>query len=347
MPEKRLQIAVARLGAIGDVLLTTPLLEAIRSAHPECRITYIVGEGAAQALDYSPFINELIIWPDRKADTRSDLQMIRKIAGKRFDIAINLTQSAKLNLAFWLGRVRIRLGFAPVPLQWMVSQTVDVDSLPKDQHRTLYFLEMARRLNIALPANVRMNYTVTPRERDEARMILEQWKVDPSHNKVIAIHPGTSTVWREKRRWAVENFVEVARHAGSHPGWKVVILGGPEERALIPKFSAANIPGLVDLTERLSFREFAAVLSQCHVLVHNDSAPLHLACALGVPVVAIFGYQNHHMWGPIGPRDRVVRMDLPCSPCASDFACDRTFECLRTLKPDVVIAALDAMLQNT
>jgi ADP-heptose:LPS heptosyltransferase len=148
----------------------------------------------------------------------------------------------------------------------------------------------------------------------------------------------------EKRRWAAENFAVLARHVMDKPGRRVILLGGPEEQDLARAFASATTGKMVDLTLQLSIREMAAVLRHCRLLVHNDSSPLHLAGALGTPVLAIFGYQNPSLWGPLGQQDRVVRRDLPCSPCLPWFSCSHSFECIRQLEPASVIEVLETML---
>jgi ADP-heptose:LPS heptosyltransferase len=321
-------------------------LEAIRKAYPDSRVPYIVGKSAAEVLDDSPLINELILWPDAGRDRRADLKMIRKIARMRFDIAFSLSQSPKVNFALRATRAPIRVGFTPVAQSWLLTHRIAIQELPRDLHRTQYFLEAARRLGLKIPDPVRMHYQVTQAEREEAQMILQRWNIDPATHRLVAIHPGTSPLYVDKRRWPTERFAAVARHLAGRPGCKTLIMGGSAERGMIEHFAGIGSPHVVDLTSTLSFREFAAVLSLCHLLLHNDSAPLHLAGALGVPVLSIFGYQNHHVWGPIGAADRVVRRDLPCSPCPSEFVCDRSFECLRGLETADVIAVLQEMLEQ-
>lgn len=344
MSDKRPHVAVARLGAKGDVLLTTPLLESIRKTHPNSRITYIVGKDAVEVLDYSPWINELIPWPD--GGWRADLRMIRKIERMRFDMAFCLSPSPAIQFAFLAARSPIRVGFAPAPLAWMLTHRTHTAQLPQDLHRTQYYLAAARETGLVMPDPVRLHYNVTAAEGEEALMILNRWGVDPAVHRIVAIHPGTHQRHAEKRQWRADHFAAVARHASDKPGYKVVIFGGAAERGLIEQFASIPSPDVLDLTSTLSFREFAAVLSLCHLLVHNDSSPMHLATAVGVPVLSIFGHRNHHIWGPIGRDDRVIRRELPCSPCAPDFACDRSFECLRKLEAADVITLLDEILDQ-
>ncbi len=109
---------MANLGTMSDVLLSTPLLESIRNAHPTSRITCIVNRGSAQVLDYSPFVNELLIWPNDTRARANGIRMVRKLARRRFDAAVTLSPNPYLHVGFWLGRARIRVGFTPSSQEW-------------------------------------------------------------------------------------------------------------------------------------------------------------------------------------------------------------------------------------
>ena len=189
--EQRLQFAVANLGSALDVLLSTPLLEAIRKTHPSSRITTIVTRYAAQILDYSPFVNELIIWPDDRQRHRSGLRTLRKIARRRFNGAVGFHSSGYLNLGFWLARTPIRIGMMPVAQAWTLTNRIDPTRLSLQPRTPEYFLAAARDLGVEPPATIKLHYTVTPTESAAARMILNRWDVDPEKHSVIAIHTGT------------------------------------------------------------------------------------------------------------------------------------------------------------
>lgn len=341
-------IVVATIGAIGDVILTTPLLEALRSAFPKAHLAYLVGSTAAPVLHHLPLVDELLILPDHEGPNRwADFNLMIQVIRRRFDLAICLTRAAKLALIFCLARIPTRVGYSPVPFPWTFTHLIDSrEAEHTGAHRTGYFLAPATVLGIPKPDPIRLHYHVTAAERAGARSRLESAGGNPQQETIVAIHPGTSRILIEKRRWAVENFIEVARHVITRPMQKVVLLGGPEERGVAEAFQTA-LPGrIIDFSGCLNLREFAAVLELCHLLVHNDSSALHIAGAVGTPVLAVFGYQNQKLWGPLGPYDRVVRRELPCSPCLPEFPCDRSFECIRKLQPATVIEALDSMLDQ-
>lgn len=340
------RIGIALFGAIGDVILSTPLLESLALAFPQAHVTYIVGSTASPVLQYLPFIHELIVVPDEEGTDRwADAHLFWRIWKAQLDWSLCLSRSVKLALAFWLSRSPVRLGYTPIAVPWAFTDCLDAHAFPS-VHRTEFFLAAGAKLGVPRPPQVRLHYRVTPEESRDASELLRSMGAHPNE-VLVAIHPGTSGVLIEKRRWAVEHFVSVARYLLRRPGRRVVLLGGPDERGLSAAFRESIPDRLLDLTGRLTLRQFAAVLQQCRLLVHNDSSPLHLAGAVGTPVLAIFGYQNAVLWGPLGSRDRVVRRDLPCSPCLPNFPCDRSFECIRRLRPDEVTPVLDAMLGDS
>jgi ADP-heptose:LPS heptosyltransferase len=229
----------------------------------------------------------------------------------------------------------------------MLTHPIDRNDGPHSSaHRSEYFLAVAKELGISWPARVRLHYQITPEESEQARRLIREWKVEPDRQILTAIHPGTSRIHLEKRRWALDRFIEVGRFVVRQPDAKLILVGGPEEKEAAEAFNKAMAGMFVDLSGRLSLREFAAVLQQCQIAVTNDSAPVHLAGAVGTSVLAIFGYQNSKIWGPLGGGGRVIRLDLPCSPCPPEYVCDRSFECLHKLESQTVIEALGAMLHQ-
>ncbi len=303
--EQRLQFAVANLGTALDVLLTTPLLEAIRKTHPSSRITTIVTRYAAQILDYSPFVNELIIWPDIRHKHRSGFQLLRKIARRRFNAAVGFQSSGYLNLGFWLARSPVRIGMVPSAQAWTLTNRIDPARLSLRPHTPEYFLAAARDLGVEPPTTIKLHYTVTPTESAAARMILNRWDVDPEKHSIIAIHTGTDEGAAKADMWPSDHFAEVIRHVVERAGHKVVLIGETYERDLGSKLESSPASrSLVDLTSRLSFREAAAVIGQSHLLMSNGLLPQYIARALGIDVVQLD--ENNRR---LSPSDVITAID--------------------------------------
>ncbi len=366
-------ISLGLFGAIGDVLLSTPLLESLRMAYPEAKITYIVGSTAAPILEGLSLIDRRIIWPDGPDASRAaDMRVMVQVALNRSDLTICLTRSRKLALALYATGAHIRAGLteagkvsyldtsapsmtgAPpvhgsargiLTMDWALNVPVDCEAEPRyREHRTEYFLAVATALGLRWPDPIRLHYSMSPSEREWVDQLMRSNGVAVDRHTLIGVHPGTSRVLAERRRWDIRNFAAVARHVSRDPDIRIVLLGGPDEIGKQQLFAESFGGSYLDLTGRLTLRQLAAVIERCHLLIHNDSSPLHIAGAVGTPVLGVFGYQNPKLWGPLGPYDQVVRRDIACSPCLPDDPCHHEMECIRKLDPAAVSAAIDSML---
>jgi ADP-heptose:LPS heptosyltransferase len=252
MPDTRLQFAIANLGTIDDVLLTTPLLESVRKTHPTSRITTIVSRNAAQILDYSPFVNELIIWPNDGPRRRSGMQMIRKLWRRRFTAAVVLTPNPYLNAGLLIGRTPKRI------------QASSLAAAAKD-------------LGVQAPNDTKLNYTVTATEKASALVTLSRWGVYPEKQAVLAIWPGT---------WPTDHYREVIEQVSNSASFRIVILGDREERRIVSQLLEKPVRHTIDLTSRLNFREMVAVLAQCHAVLPGIPLAEHLGSATGIHCLA-------------------------------------------------------------
>jgi len=340
-------IAVALIGAIGDVILSTPLLQALRDGCPDARITYMVGTTSAPVVYGLNCFDDIILIDDRpNPGLSSTADLLRQVVRAKIDVSISLSRSNRLSSVFWAARVPRRIGFTPLRTSYLLTDEIYSYGEPQGSaHRTRYFLAAAEALGIPQPKQVELQYRISESEGENARNMLRVAGVDPTAQRIVGIHPGTSRINMEKRRWSSTNFIEVARQLGSR-GYRILLFGGPDEIQDCQAIAQALGPAAIDFSGKLELRQFAAVLKNCHVLINLDSSPLHLAGAIGVPVVGIFGHNNQRLWGPLDSQSRVVRLDLPCSPCTPDFVCGRSFECIRTLPVSDVIEAVESILDT-
>jgi heptosyltransferase-2 len=170
---------------------------------------------------------------------------------------------------------------------------------------------------------------------------------------LVAIYPGSGG-YSLARRWGWENYIAVGRALEREFDAQIVVVGGPQETELAWRV-AAGIPNALNLAGETTLGQLGALLGRCQLFVGNDGGPMHLAATMGVPVVAIFGPSNHRAWGPYAPsgRARIVRVDLPCSPClyvghrlGRRHGC-ATMECLRLVTPDMVLGPARELLSGT
>jgi lipopolysaccharide heptosyltransferase II len=189
---------------------------------------------------------------------------------------------------------------------------------------------------------VHRNFTWLPERPAMAAALREKW--DAAGSRWVALQPGAR--WTNKR-WPAEHFAALVRHgAAAWPDVRFAILGGPGERSLAATIAAAAPSRTLNLAGGTSLPEMVEWLRLSDLLVSNDTGPLHIAAALGRPVIALFGPTEPRRTGPYGQLEHTLRHPLPCAPCLKDTCRhSRPLECLEAITPAIVAARLDAMLQ--
>jgi ADP-heptose:LPS heptosyltransferase len=324
------RILVIRVGDMGDALLATPMLRALRQRYPAARIDLLTTASAATLLAECPLVDSLYTLPQGIAAYGASLAGLASLAGgarllaglraARYDAVIFANHLTLPSGRRWRRALAATLG-APL--------TVGLDNgyggflrlrVPDAGfgalHEVEYALALAARLDAVLPDAER-----APRLADLGWGDIHPAALAPGQAPYIALHPG-SGVYSVARRWPGTRYVELTYALHDEFNAHVTLVGGPEERYLAASIlSTLGEPAwATSAVGATSPRQLAETLSGAQLFIGNDSLPMHLATAAGVPVIAIFGPSNARAWAPYAPEqpERVAvirRADLPCSPC--------------------------------
>ena len=308
------RILVLRLERIGDLLMTLPALEDLRSFAESAEIDLVVGEWNLHLAQAIPAVNRIEALSARwlaRGDRGSGLPALLREASRwrsrRYDLAINFEPDIRSNLLLAASGSRWCAGWASGGGGALLDLSLDFD--PR-AHTT----DNARMLVSAIfqraPADGTRPHLAIPERaaRDAADRLAGRAK-----GPVIGIHASGG---RHVKQWEPEKFADVAGRLARDLNATIVLTGGPDDRAIVDVVRAAIPPEqTVDVAGQIDLLDLAAVIQRLNVLVTGDTGPMHLATAVGTPVVAVFGASNPVRYGPRGPADRVVRVDLPCSPC--------------------------------
>ena len=353
------RVLVTKLRHHGDVLLTSPLFTVLRRALPDAEIDALVYRETAPMLEGHPAIARLhAIDRDWKrsglwTQLRAERGLLRALATRRFDLIVHLTEHPR---GAWLTRLlRPRYAVArELPdAHWLWrSSFTHYYRLPRGRprHTVECNLDALRRLGLQ-PADTDRALVLVPGERDSARAsaLLAENHLEP--RRFIQLHPGSRWLFKS---WTAERYSALLE-AIVGDGWRVAITGAPDarERQLVTEtlapLAAATRAQVVDLSGALSLRELAALTREARAFVGVDSAPMHIAAAVGTPVVALFGPSGEVEWGPWRVAQRVVvSPEHPCRPCGND-GCGggKVSECLTTLPVARVHAALRELIAET
>ncbi len=300
---------------IGDVVMISPAMRAIRKRFPRAEITLLAKTGVLEALEGSPYFDRMIEYDreDEHAGLLGRGRLILRLRGIRFDLAILFQKAFEAAAFARAAGIPIRIGFRSDHRGWLLSHSLDV---PSGRHHVEQFLCIAESLGCDI-SDRRLSFHLDQKSRDAAWSFLVRTGVASSPLRV-AFHPGAS---KPPRGWHPERLAEVAKSLVRSRGARPLLLGS--ERDLSTLEAMARLVGAAAVLppRRQSLREMAAVLERCHLLVCNDSGPMHVAAALRIPVVAVFGPGHPERTSPYADPTlyRVVTAGYPCSPCRQDF----------------------------
>ena len=322
------KILFITLSNIGDVILTLPVLSALKDNFPDAKIDILVGPRPEQVFRKDPRVNKIFIY-DKHASLRGKAGFIKRLRNERYDLAVDMRSSL---FPFFIG-ARYRTPIIICRAQACLSPT-------KLKHRRLAHLEKIRPLGIEY--RKQKNIYIDEKDREKIKALLND-KGAGRNDIIIGIGHGAKSPLKQ---WKKQGFIEVINSILKQPGYKVVLIGDVNEMASSEGIShAVNNPGLIDLTGKTSLNELFAVIERFDLLLTCDSAGMHIASDLGVRVVAVFGPTDPEEYGPMGDKDIVIRKSLKCSPCKKAQCEFGTHECMETISAEEILSTIKEVLE--
>jgi len=333
-------ILVHEVNWLGDLVMTLPALHALRRAYPLARLSVLIDSRLAAFFDGYGWIDEVI--PLRRSANRFDPIGIARIAAqlrpRRFDLAVVLPNSFVSALRVALARVPIRAGFARDNRGWMLTRRA---TPPRDliaRHQVHYWLAMLKAtLDVDGDAG-QIAPDVDPRNRARMREWLAARR--NQHAKLVAVAPGAA--YGPAKQWPQNYYAALVQALGAR-GVQCLLVGSGGERPVCEAIAADGAHGAIVAAGQTNAGELMALLSLCDGFIGNDSGAAHLASALGIATVAIFGSTSPRRTGPLGPKTGIVYQALECSPCLARTCRFGHYNCLRQIEPPQVIAALEKL----
>ncbi|MCK9557260.1 MAG: lipopolysaccharide heptosyltransferase II [Candidatus Cloacimonetes bacterium] len=299
------RILIVQTAFIGDVILITPLIRAVRELYPDAEIDALVVPGAAKLLQNNPHLHNVISYPKRKYPLKSMMQVVQILKARHFDLAISPHSSGRTHLLLYLAGIPQRVGFDRGTMPWLLTlKTMH----PKGIHKARKNLELMKLLS---EREFSVQTELFPSTQDQE--LAEDLLMVLEGNPIIAMAPGS--VWATKC-WPVEYYASLAA-ALMDRGFSIVLIGAPED---LPKCEIIKkeCPDALILAGKTNLLQSAAILSRCKMLICNDSGALHIANAMKTRVTAFFGPTVQRFgYFPFGPKDKVFEVDIQCRPCSS------------------------------
>lgn len=336
-------ILVVRLDRMGDVVLSTPALKALRDAYPESRITFMVRPYVLDIAEGNPSADEIIIY-DKAKSLLENIGLIRRLRARKFDLAVVLHPTFRTNLIVFLSGIPKRLGLDRSSRMGMFL----TDKVPDKKHLGLkheidYTLDILRYIGV----NAKDRRMYVPVSRDSqvrAREAFERGGIS-ENDIVVVINPGASC---PSKRWPAKRFAEAADILVKRRGVKVVVIAGETDKRIGEEMASSMKERCLDLSGKTTVGDIAGILKRSKLFISNDSGPVHVACAVGTPVVAIFGRSDRGLsprrWGPSNKGDVVIHKDVGCLDCLA-HNCVLGFKCLQAITVDEVVKSAEELLR--
>lgn len=344
---------------IGDVLFTTPVIKALKERDKNIRITYWSNLRVKDILKSNPGIDRIIALS--RGDLKriyeesvwqgiiNSLKLVSSLLKERIDTCFDFSLDHRYSLLCKLIGIKQRIGFDYKRRGRFLTQRIVINGY---QHRPVveYYLDLLRFAGVQ-PKDPSLELSIPADADDYAKRLLHSRGIKDGV-KIVVIAPGAGASWGKEahlKHWPAVKFAQLADKITDESGAQVVIVGDDQERPIADIILATVKNKVIDLVGKTSLTELAAVLKNSSLVVTNDGGPLHIAVALGVNTVSMFGPVDECVYGPypVSGRHIVIRKDLACRPCYHNFRmplCEKEKECIKSITVDEVFAAVRRLL---
>jgi heptosyltransferase-2 len=317
---------------IGDAVMTTPALGAIRETFPQAELVMAANPIIAELFSPHPFIDRVLVF-DKKNSHQGVvgfLKFCHEVRKERFDMAILLQNAIEAGIIAFFAQIPVRAGYRTDGRRLLLTHSVPVGEHERRIHHTDYYAHMLAELGIRGQSR-KLVLGCTSSETAWARDLL------PEGKNWIAVNPGAA--FGSAKRWLPERFAAVADAIVREYDANILLTGSSGEVGIGKEIEEILQARPLNLIGQTSVRQLMAVLSLCRLVITNDSGPMHVAAALGIPLVALFGSTDHTTTSPLTPNFRIVRKDIACAPCLKR-TCPKDHACMEAITVEDVLNAV-------
>ena len=357
-----MKILIINPFGIGDVIFSTPLIEAVRRIYPQSFIGYVCNRRVSELIKTNPHLNKIFVYEKddyRKLWCHSKIRCVVKIFSflknikkEKFDVSIDLSLNYQCSMLLKLIGIKERAGFNYRNRGKFLTRKIDIESFD-DKHVVEYYFDVLRLLGIDTSREA-----IAPKiYASEASLrfgekFLEENGIGKA-DLLVGVVPGCGASWgqdADRRRWSRKNFAAVANMIIEKYNARVVLLGNSKEVNICEDVRSLTSGRAINYCGRTSIEQLIGILTKCKLVITNEGGMLHMATSLGIKTVSIFGPVNESTYGPYPQSvDHLIlsKKDLPCRPCYKKFKyndCDKKL-CLKTITVDEVFEAAEKALK--
>lgn len=338
------KLLIRAVNWVGDAVMTTPAIGTIREHFPQAEITLLANPLVAQLFSPHAWVDRVITF-DRNGThrgIRGRLRLAATLRKEAFDAVVILPNSFDSALVPWLAGIPVRLGKNSDGRGFMLTGRYNPDKDSTIIHEVGYYQNLVHHFGISGQIGEPRLFTSLEEDLNTTGRLAAHGMT--AEDLVIGINPGAA--YGSAKRWYPDRFAEVAKRLAEEWSARIVIFGGPEETEIAADIEQRLSGAGLNLAGKTSLRELMALIKRCNFFITNDSGPMHIAAAFGVPLVAIFGSTDHATTSPYTDKAVVVRKDVACAPCKLR-ECPTDHQCMTAVTARDVMDAAHRLIERT
>jgi heptosyltransferase II len=347
-PDKVERLLIRGTNWVGDAVMSVPALRAIRRIFGHARITLLVRPWVRDVYSGCDFVDEILVFDKEHAHKgwRGILRLASDLQRDNFDAAILLQNAFEAAFLSWRARIPVRIGYARDGRNLLLTHSCRIDPEVKNEHQAYYYLGILSSASLIeswkQPGPLDISLGITPENQVQARERLKSCGIGATET-LIGLNPGA--FYGGAKRWLTERYAAVADALAERHGCRILIFGAANEARIAEEVSGSMHRKPVVLAGKTSLGELKGLLRECALLITNDSGTMHLAAALDVPQLAIFGSTSAVATGPLSGVAEVIQRPVDCSPCFLR-ECPIDFRCMKAVTIEEVLSAAEKKLDR-
>ena len=333
-PSQIKKILLIRLRRIGDVILTTPAISALRQGIRTASISYVVEKPYRELVEGNPNLDKVIVL-EKKQSLRDFLKLIRLIRKEKYDVVLDFHGGPRASLITLLSKAKLKVGYRLKYKNFIYN--IKLPRSPKEG----YFHSVESHINLVKALGVDFK-SLPPlylpkaqkTEVEKVKKFIDENSLEG--NKIITIHISAGNAFRD---WGVDNLVRLTNLFAQRPDVKIVLVGTGEDQKAEEEILKKSKASLLSLVGKLNLREVKELISHSSLFIGPDSGPMHIAASTSTPIVALFGPTLPANFAPWQAKAFMVEKELDCRPCKQRNCIYKDFRCLRSIEPEEVYQA--------
>jgi len=320
------------------------VIKNLRAAYPDSHIAFMCRPYTKEILEGNPYLDEVIVYDKygRHKSFFSSLRFSFLLRRKKFDWAIILHPTNRAHMVTFFAGIKTRAGWDR-KMGFLLTHKLPHTKQLGQKHEMEYTLDLLRFLNIPVK-HKDIFFPLKDEARSYIRDVLLKQGVSAS-DKLIVIHPSASCI---SKRWPQDYFIKLIELIKKEFNSKIVIVTSKNQIQYADRI-IAECSGLIDMRGKLTLSQLGALLKEAGLFISNDSGPVHIAAALGTPVISIFGRNDKGLspkrWRPLGDKAFFIHKDVGCDPCLA-HNCEKGFMCLKAIKPEEVFSLVEKIISS-